>query len=133
MTKEKKKEKSDLEWLLNSLIEKGWKPRWIDQKFEVFIECLPYKKIRVCVKKPDYNYDVYSYRELASVESWLWQFICENEMVNHKNEVYHKCYIWEYGDADDYDTYGKLEYRLIESALCDEGELEEFLLSNIKL
>ena len=58
-----------LEKLLNILCEKGWKPFGKDQKFEIWIETLPYKKIRVCLKKPDYDYYVYSYRDLVSKES----------------------------------------------------------------
>ena len=65
----KEEKKADLKQLLNSLIEKGWKPFGKDQKFEIWIETLPYKKIRVCLKKPDYDYYVYSYRDLVSKES----------------------------------------------------------------
>jgi len=71
-----------MEELLNKLIEKGWKPFGKDQKFGIWIETSPYKKIRVCLKKPDYDYYVYSYRDLVSKESGLWQFVCENKLVN---------------------------------------------------
>ena len=87
----------------------------------------------------EFAFDIYdslqkwhwNFRELVSKESWLWQFVCENGMVKFKQEVYFKCIIAEQWDANDYKTYSRLEYRLIESALKDESELEDFLLSNI--
>jgi hypothetical protein len=126
MTKKEEK-KSDLEWLLNSLIEKGWKPfgiEWI---------------VKVDMSREHYWIDFensrwyalaseISPRQLTSKESWLWQFCCKNGMI----ELWWKekkwltperlrVFNWEY------------QYRLIESALCDEDKLEEFLLSNIKI
>ncbi len=108
-----------LEELLNKCIQKGWKPFGKDQKFEIWIETLPYKKIRVCLKKPDYDYYVYSYRDLVSKESWLWQFVCENGMVNelYDSDDRAKNYDGYANECDDcygWDDYG---YRLIESAL----------------
>jgi hypothetical protein len=64
------------------------------------------------------------------MSSWLWQFVCENGMVNKKI-----CYCTIRTDAyvlHEYYDYN-YEYRLIESALCDEDKLEEFLLDSIKL
>ena len=52
-------------------------------------------------------------RLLTSLSSWLWQFVCENGMIDREHK--------------------RPAYRLIESALCDEDELEEFLLNSIKL
>jgi len=128
-----------MEELLNILCEKGWKPFGKDQKFEIWIETLPYKKIRVCLKKPDYDYYVYSYRDLVSKESWLWQFVCENGMLKKRWEYRAKrrcLHWWEHDEDVYYDTsYTKndYEYFIIESALCDEDKLEEFLLDNIKV
>ena len=74
-------------------------------------------------------------RLLTSLSSWLWQFVCENKLVEH----------WVYTRAKwqrrkKYDNYwnknisvDKPEYRLIESSLKDESELEQFLLDNIKI
>lgn len=56
-------------------------------------------------------------RQLTSKESWLWQFVCENGMVYYNDES----------------IYSPTEFRIIESALTDESELEDFLLSNIKI
>jgi hypothetical protein len=121
---EKKKEKADLEQLLNSLIEKGWKPR--------HCKC-------TWVKSTDYCLEFYSglgrfckdERLLTSKESWLWQFVCENGMVGKTSKR------WEQFNSDTGKFYWFYDdnstYRLIESALCDEDKLEEFLLNSIKL
>ena len=107
-----------LEQLLNTLIQRGWKPFGKDKKFDIWIECLPYKKIRVCLKKPDYDYYVYSYRDIVSAESWLWQFVCENGMIK-----------WMLVDIDG----SAYKYYITESSLKDESELEDFLLNSISL
>lgn len=116
-----------LEQLLNSLIEKGWKPR----QHTNFVRC------NYCDTYSEFSFETeneswiweHTLRELVSKESNLWQFVCENGMVENKykdrryynenKQLKKACF------DDDY------EYRIIESALKDESELEEFLLSNI--
>lgn len=123
-----------LEQLLNSLIEKGWKPfdvKWIS---EYFFESVPVGMYRLCWKKPDYDYNVYSKRELVSKESWLWQFVCENGM--RPKRVWYEEHHWQRDNHTNWRWMvieSEPEYRLIESALKDESELEDFLLSNIKI
>ena len=71
-------------------------------------------------------------RQLTSKESCLWQFVCENKLENPNERK-------QRSDLDEYDKgYVKYstkfyEYWLIESALCDEKDLEKFLLDNIKV
>lgn len=125
-----------LEQLLNSLIEKGWKPFWKSNRWNVTID----KTIKT--KSPFFDFDYHnmsvSTRELLSINSGLWQFVCENELQKTTD--------WEYErwlkktsdcrwDSDEYDTKHDswYEYRLIESALKDESELESFILDNIKV
>ena len=134
-----------MEELLNKLIEKGWKPfdvKWIS---EYFFESVPVGLYRLCWKKPDYDYNVYSKRELLSKESWLWQYVCENGMVALKLSARMKNPRIDWEDVDDYNNWhivmnykqkcewDKAEYRIIESALCNEEGLEKFLLENIKI
>lgn len=103
-----------LEQLLNSLIEKGWKPRWLNIMWKIVIDY-----------DIEFAFDIYdslqkwhwNFRELVSKESWLWQFVCENMLL----------------EPDHMKQYNWYEYRLMQSALCDEDKLEEFLLSNIKI
>ena len=79
--------------------------------------------------------ELFDLRQLTSKESGLWQFVCENWMIKH--EVYEDIQSWEHTTADHsdfwYTSWDNYEYRLIESALKDESELEDFLLSNIKV
>jgi len=73
-------------------------------------------------------------RLLTSASSWLWQFVCENGMVDkQKEEILIEFYDnlrWRTNVVYDDVMY---EYRVIESALCDEDKLESFILENIKL
>ena len=111
---EKRKEKADLEQLLNSLIEKGWKPFGNCNRFDFRDLWLYY------FANDNGRWSKYPLRMLVSKESWLWQFVCENGMVAEKSE-------WILYRYDDY------KYRLTNCALKDESELEDFLLSNIKV
>ena len=88
-----------------------------------------------------------SLRTLCSKESWLWQFCEKNWMIDwHKYdsktyEVRIENWIkrrevwpeWEVSTKEIWRPRHSAEYRLIESALCDEDKLEEFLLQNIKV
>ena len=115
----------EMEELLNKLIEKGWKPRnkdytdvvvydWI-VRFEWKIDCIE------------------TFRTLTSKESWLWQFVCENGMVdkNYNERCNNDISIWVI--RKDYYEDKEYQYRLIESALCDEDKLEDFILDNIRI
>lgn len=123
-----------LEQLLNSLIEKGWKPfgwevreakKWSYNNLYYWFDSHP---------------ELYHIRMLVSKESNLWQFVCENKMIPYDEDWY----TWYERTKDYYDDFENsnskmldlaidnwYEYRLIESSLKDESELEDFLLSNI--
>ena len=136
--------------LLNKLIEKGWKPFGDNAiKFDydwMKTNCCWYWAITY--KYRDSYIDEYweekEYEEwkhqfnnrlLVSRESWLWQFVCENGMVTKEYDYNDrtKNYDAYYNESDDTYSWDDYEYRIIESALCDEDKLEEFLLSNIKI
>ena len=118
-----------LEQLLNSLIEKGWKPRgWdIDFKFE-YID-----SFHIRLDNGAYYWWTYKIRDLVSKESWLWQFVCKNDMVDKKKIwIYYEMFLEEnWIDAKNYRPFSLVERVIIESSLKDESELEDFLLSNI--
>lgn len=131
--------------LLNKLIEKGWKPRWkIDMEFmymlwdkEHPIYTLFFKWWVSWVISAIEQHNI---RELVSKESWLWQFVCENGMIDDSNfytrEKVDEDRDWidiTYSTIAEGEKWGHYEYRLIESALCDEDKLEKFLLNNIKI
>ena len=113
-----------MEELLERLIKNWWKP-FGDNRCTYHIE---YNDYEIAFYRYDYRSDDDRYerifnksiRDLVSKESWLWQFVCENGMVAEKSE-------WILYRYDDY------KYRLTNCALKDESELEDFLLSNIKV
>lgn len=130
-----------VEQLLNKLIEKGWKPFGWEYYDRFIIEsnwdmCFWWKYPWTDWKSAfDYNYDYFNIREIVSIDSGLWQFVCKNKLLKH----------WVYTGAKwqrrkKYDNYWntdiqvyKPEYRIIESALCKEDKLEQFILDNIKV
>lgn len=117
-----------LENLLNTLIKKGWKPFW-DEHIHWAIKAMYY--VRFLRGRENSDREIYL-RELVSKESWLWQFVCENRLVEYIDCAYCKYIqndeeIWYETQSNDY------RYRLIESALCGEDKLEQFLLDNIKV
>jgi hypothetical protein len=54
-------------------------------------------------------------------------------MIDHRLYLNERSKYYEFEMSDDVYTGKGYEYRLIESALCDEDKLEEFLLENIKV
>ena len=148
-----------MEELLSKLIERGWKPYWIDKDD---IEVCEYSKDRktisiwymnwVSPSKWDYDWLFISLRELVSRESWLWQFCIANHLLKKYSDLWDdyeyviwrwqnwmdwKTTDWEYIDENyDSDIYHQDEsYQrwLIESSLKDKSELEDFLLNNINV
>lgn len=140
-----------LEELLNKLIEKGWKPFWIEWIKEFHLktyECERWTNkimikhfewyftdgIKTSGYPTDYwsrMYVVYWLKHITAKESGLWQFVYNHELIEtfdkrrqHLNEKRLKDNVYF-----DYNY----RYRLIESALTDEDKLEDFLLNNIKI
>lgn len=125
----------ELEKLLNSLIQRGWEP-W-NRKAD-FCE-YRFWKIRF-IKESGEIVGLYTIRSLVSIESGLWQFVCDKELVQHKtSEKIIKRYVkevieregWDITEADIICTDLDPEYRLLESALIPEKELGKFLVDNI--
>ena len=134
-----------MEELLNKLIEKGWKPRNVISKNTYIYKVedkinLSYSEFLEDEWEVMHEDEWYNLRDLVSKSSWLWQFVCENGMFKKEWEYRAKrrhCHWWEHDEDFYHDiSYTKkydYEYRLIESALKDESELEQFLLDNIKI
>lgn len=150
-----------MEELLNNLIEKGWKPfgnkkikdaktaRWNKNLLDEEVNKVSKFKDKVAFTNWVLIFDEINLRELVSKESWLWQFVCENGMINvpHPNKwkyprdklereqyKYWDRTIWYYWE-DNLDrmwySWDKYQFRLIEASLKDESELENFILDNI--
>jgi len=118
----------ELEKLLNSLIQRGWKP-WGEKSKKIII-----RSSRIFVYNSEWyiNPEGKHIRSIVSLESGLWQFCVENELTrwyNWDEWKYTEIFPWDYRDypADEH------KYRLLESALIPEEELAQFLLDNIKV
>ncbi len=136
-----------MEELLNKLIEKGWKPFWLLNEVEsiVVFDGLSHK---IEINYSDHWHYKYL-RQIVSKESWLWQFVCENELTTLQIEYNNRKpperwirYHWNKHSntmqederlSKERKRNENYEYRLIESSLKDESELEQFLLDNIKI
>lgn len=129
------------EELLNSLLERGWRPFGRDTQDidEIRIERLDRMG---CYQDMDYisfmrfddrRQDWFtkygcSIVDLVSKSSGLWQFCVKNKIIKlwwkEKKWIspeHLRVFDWEY------------QYRLIESSLKDASEIEQFLLDNIKI
>lgn len=122
-----------MEELLNKLIEKGWKPRGENVELYWTSKDTFWEKIVIFNGNAGWFKKWWcTYRELVSKESWLWQFVCENKLVKTKDKKVR----YRYEDLErtqNYFSWYWYEYRIIESALCNEEDLEKFLLGNIKI
>ena len=111
--------------LMESLMDKKWIPRW-DKEIVRAVYDRRHKMIWLYEDDWKEYFELVSkksLRELVSTDSWLWQFVCDNRMVEYKN-YWVDTEIWQ----DE-----QYQYRLIEASLKDESELEDFLLNSIKL
>lgn len=109
--------------LLNNLVKKGWKP-WEEEAYKI-----ESASDAIIVYRDEINYTMHIFRELVSIESWLWQFVCRNKFFNKKS------------DSQDYleDSFGFRSYIydfdgsywLAKCSRREEFELPKFLLDNI--
>lgn len=111
--------------LLNALVKKGWKP-WEEETYKI-----ESASDAIIVYRDEINYTMYIFRELVSIESGLWQFVCRNNLF--VDGVDTKDYLEDsFGfitAAYDNDGY----YWLAKASRREEFELPKFLLDNIKV
>ena len=121
----------ELETLLNSLIQRGWKP-WGEKSKKIII-----RASRIFVYNSEWyiNPEGKHIRSIVSLESGLWQFVCDRSLLKS---------IWKARAKEpSISALGfksevlalsfEPEYRLLESALIPENELVQFLIDNIKV
>lgn len=118
----------ELETLVNSLIQRGWEP-W-NRKAD-FCE-YRFWKIRF-IKESGEIVGIYTLRSLVSLESGLWQFVCEKQLCGNERGYWLRCHSHPLDYEADYSWKFNYEFRLLESALLPEEELDKFLVENIKL
>lgn len=120
----------ELENLLTSLVERGRKPFWKERCFKV--ESVDKNTYEVNCGNIGYRC---SLRDLVSLESGLWQFVCDRSLLKS---------IWKARAKEpSMSALGfksevlalsfEPEYRLLESSLIPEEELGKFLVDNIKI
>lgn len=107
-----------INFLMDGLIKKWRKPRWIYKNLIVWMEMV---RCEEYVWSP--NNEWKSIRELTSKESWLRQFVCENRLLKER---------FIQGDYINSD-YSQPSFRFCECAMKDETDLESFLLDIIKI
>lgn len=69
------------------------------------------------------------YRQLTSMESWLWEFVCKNKLYNRQAYVWYTNIEWFWDEFCDKDY----QFWLMESSIRSNKELKDFLLSNINI
>ena len=77
----------ELETLLTSLVQRGRKPWGAENVDSIF--CLDYKPALTCLGENSYpiiTLSNCSFRELVSLESGLWQFVCNNKLYKETNK-----------------------------------------------
>lgn len=118
----------ELENLLNSLIKRGRKP-WgrIIEKIRPWGD----RQIFLDYSSEDTtNREYYkNYRELVSMESWFWQFVCQNKLLSDKVDLqdYIEDSFWFRRCPRD----SNWSYRLMRVAFIAEEDLAQFLVENI--
>ena len=115
----------ELENLLNSLIWRGRKP-FGEEAMRIDVE-----NNAIIIIPDDFFADdkKVSIRDISSLDSALWQFVCENRLQKDNYSIWGKTA----GTTNiPYDP-DYTEYRLLESSLIPEEELDKFLVDNIKV
>lgn len=129
-----------LEQLLNKLIEMWWKPR----NFYIWKNNIVYKDDLIILSNTMFEWNTFSLNDLCSLDSWLWQFVCENWFYSWitENRTYitdKNIWINVYDDrqrwflADDRNKYEvqDYKYRLMLSSIQEDKE--KLILENIKI
>ena len=126
----------ELENLLNSLIKRGWKPFEnsnlnhcnSDGKFIYFYTIRIPNRLTASLV---YESLAVPLRLITTIESWLWQFVCQNKLLSDKVDLqdYIEDSFWFRRCPRD----SNWSYRLMRVAFVGEEDLEKFLIDNIKL
>ena len=120
----------ELEKLLNSLIQRGWKPAGFPGESEIKIS--EDQDVVLYMNTEDVTLAVkVKLRNLVSLESGLWQFVCQNKLLSDKVDLqdYIEDSFWF--KRCPFDT--NWMYRIMQSALYSEEDLPQFLIENIKV
>ena len=120
----------ELEKLLNSLIQRGWKPAGFPGESEIKIS--EDQDVVLYMNTEDVTLAVkVKLRNLVSLESGLWQFVCQNKLLSDKVDLqdYIEDSFWFRRCPRD----SNWSYRLMRVAFVAEEDLAKFLIENIKV
>lgn len=119
----------ELENLLNSLVQRGWKPFnyiWTAERIEVD------DNFEIAIVFITWEFAYHTIRDLVVLESWLWQFVCNNKLYKETNKSWES---WGVSvnsvNVVEFCSCSLPQFRLLESALIPEEELGKFLVENI--
>lgn len=127
-----------MEELLNKLIEKGWKPFGIQHHIKA--KYYWYNNVCFFVTTTTILWNVKSVtvcncslRDIVSINSLLRQFVCKNSFLKwpDSTDEWQKNPIW--ASFDELFYASQYQFYLIECALKNNSELEQFLIDNIKI
>ncbi len=126
----------ELENLLNSLIKRGWKPFEnsnlnhcnSDGKFIYFYTIRIPNRLTASLV---YESLAVPLRLITTIESWLWQFVCQNKLLSDKVDLQDYLEDSYWFRRCPFDT--NWMYRIMQSSLYSEKDLPQFLIDNIKL
>lgn len=126
----------ELENLLNSLIKRGWKPFEnsnlnhcnSDGKFIYFYTIRIPNRLTASLV---YESLAVPLRLITTIESWLWQFVCQNKLLSDKVDLQDYIEDSYWFRRCPFDT--NWMYRIMQSSLYSEEGLAKFLIDNIKL
>lgn len=126
----KKKKMQELEKLLNSLVQRGWRPRG---KYDKILNVSKYNGWLMRLVQSNNAWMYVHIRSIVSLESGLWQFVCDRSLLKSIWKARAKePSISALGFKSEFLALSfEPEYRLLESALIPEEELEKFLIENI--
>lgn len=118
----------EIEKLLNSLIQRGWRP-W--GKYDKILNVSKYNGWLMRLVQSNNAWMYVHIRSIVSLESWLWQFVCKNKLLSDKVDLqdYLEDSFWFRRCPRD----SNWSYRLMRVAFVAEEDLEKFLIDNIKL
>ncbi len=118
----------ELEKLLNSLIQRGWKPAGFPGESEIKIS--EDQDVVLYMNTEDVTLAVkVKLRNLVSLESGLWQFVCQNKLLSDKVDMQDYVEDSYWFRRCPFDT--NWMYRIMQSALYSEKDLPQFLVENI--
>lgn len=124
----------ELETLLTSLYKRGRKPKdreIISIKFDQEFTKSEGRTILHCNCK-DWSWFYADLRRIVSLESGLWEFVCDNKLYKETNKSWQSWGVSvNFVNVVEFCSCSLPQFRLLESALIPEEELAKFLVDNI--